>query len=99
VRVPCAPTQNSEKLAQMRSNAEHLLMVPSAAWEPFSDRGWEQGRQKKNFQGWSMKKRPKNSTIKPLSNIYVPSMKIQKGTASLSLAAYAHGWEGRKYKV
>jgi len=41
-RVPCVRTQNSEKLAQMRSNAEHLLLVPSVSWERVLDRGWGQ---------------------------------------------------------
>jgi len=43
-----------------------------------------QGRQQKIFQGeGATKKRSKNSTIKPLSTIYVPCMKIQGVMASL----------------
>jgi len=40
------------------------------------------------------KTRPKNSTIKPLSILSVPYMKIQEGTASLPLVAVAHAGAG-----
>jgi len=40
-----------------------------------------QGRQQKIFQGEPTEKRPKNSTIKPLSTIFEPCMKIQGATA------------------
>jgi len=45
----------------------------------------------KKFPGGGTEKiRPKNSTIKPLSTLSVPSMKIQGGTASPSV--YATNW-------
>jgi len=41
-----------------------------------------QGRRQKNFRGGEGNgKKPKNSTIKPLSTISVPRMKIQGDTA------------------
>jgi len=58
----------------------------------------DQGRWQKNFQRGNgkiskiAKKDQKNSTIKPLSTISVPCMKIQEGVhASLPSAADAHG--------
>jgi len=51
------------------------------------------------FHGGQRKNRPKNSTIKPLSTISLPCMKIQRGGHGPSLppAANAHAASSCKY--
>jgi len=54
--------------------------------------GWiKAGPPKNRTENRKKEKRPKNSTFKPLSTIFVPCLKIQEATASLPPAADAHG--------
>jgi len=78
-------------------------MTPRASAEELSGKGGQRKKRPKNsknyrkvailsfFQGeGATEKRPKNSTIKPLSTLSAPCMKIQGGHSPLPPAANAH---------
>jgi len=61
-------------------NCNYMILYSRASAEKFPRGGGDMGNEKKHYYAPSRgptEKRPKNSTIKPLSTISVPCMKIQ----------------------